>query len=113
MLQQGERIDRATIGREAFQGLPQHLATLAESGLSEFELTAWVALFVPAKTPRDPIDKLNSYANAFLKDPATVKHLATMSAIPFATSPEQLGTFADADTKRWARIVEVAKIERQ
>lgn len=87
--------------------------TLAESGLVDFELTAWVALFVPAKTPRDAIDKLNSYANAFLKDPATVKHLGTMAAIPFGTTPEQLGAHAEADTKRWARIVELAKIERQ
>ena len=87
--------------------------TLAEAGLIDFELTAWVAMFVPAKTPRDAIDRLNTYANAFLRNPATVRHLAGMGAIAFPTSPEQLGAFADAETRRWARIVEFAKIERQ
>ena len=87
--------------------------TLAEAGLVDFELTAWVAMFVPAKTPRDAIDRLNTYANAFLRNPATVRHLAGMGAIAFPTSPEQLGAFADAETRRWARIVEFAKIERQ
>ena len=87
--------------------------TLAEAGLVDFELTAWVAMFVPARTPRDAVERLNAYANAFLKNPATVKHLAGMGSIPFATTPEQLGSFAEAETKRWARIVEYAKIERQ
>jgi tripartite-type tricarboxylate transporter receptor subunit TctC len=87
--------------------------TLAESGLANFELTAWVALFAPAKTPRDAIDKLNAYANAFLKSPATTKHFATMGSLAFPTTPEQLGAFAEEETKRWARIVEFAKIEKQ
>lgn len=87
--------------------------TLAEAGLVDFELTAWVAMFVPAKTPRDAVERLNAYANAFLKNPATVKHFAGMGSIAFPTTPEQLGSFAEAETKRWARIVEYAKIERQ
>lgn len=87
--------------------------TLAESGLVDFELTAWVAAFAPAKTPREAVDKLNGYANAFLKNAANATQLATMGAITFPTTPEQLGTFAEAETKRWARIVEFAKIERQ
>ena len=87
--------------------------TLAESGLVDFELTAWVAVFVPAKTPRDVIERLNTYANTFLKNPATIRHLAGMGAIAFPTTPDQLGAFADAETRRWARIVEFAKIERQ
>lgn len=87
--------------------------TLSESGLVDFELTAWVAAFVPAKTPRDVIDKLNGYINTVINSPATVKYLSTLSAIPFPTTPDQLGTFADAETKRWAKIVETAKIEKQ
>ena len=87
--------------------------TLAEAGLVDFELTAWVAMFVPAKTPRDAVERLNAYANAFLKSPTTVKHFAGMGSIAFPTTPEQLGSFAEAETKRWARIVEYAKIERQ
>ncbi len=87
--------------------------TLAESGLVDFELTAWVAAFVPAKTPRDASERLNALINGFLGNPATVKHLASMGAIAFPTTPDQLGAFAEAETKRWARIVEFAKIERQ
>ena len=87
--------------------------TLAESGLVDFELTAWVAAFVPAKTPQDVIEKLNGWIKVVMNDPATAKTVATYGAIPFPTTPEALGTFADAETKRWAKIVEVAKIEKQ
>ena len=62
---------------------------------------------------RDAVERLNAYANAFLKSPTTVKHFAGMGSIAFPTTPEQLGSFAEAETRRWARIVEYAKIERQ
>ena len=90
-----------------------NVPTLAESGLVDFELTAWVAVFVPAKTPRPIIDKLNGYINNVLNTAPTKEYLANLSSLPFPTTPDQLGAFADAETKRWAKIVEVAKIEKQ
>jgi tripartite-type tricarboxylate transporter receptor subunit TctC len=34
--------------------------TLAEAGVPGYELTAWVAAFVPAGTPRTIVDKLST-----------------------------------------------------
>lgn len=87
--------------------------TLAESGLPGFELIAWVGAFVNAKTPRSVVTRLNASMNTVLTDPPTVGFLATIGATPFTTTPEQLASFAEADTKRWAQIVEVAHIEKK
>ena len=87
--------------------------TLAESGLPSFELIAWVGAFVHAKTPRSIVTKLNASMNAVLTDPTTAGYLATLGATPFPTTPEQLASFEEADTKRWAQIVEVAHIEKK
>ena len=87
--------------------------TLDESGLPGFELIAWIAAFAHEKTPRETVAKLNALITASLNNPATAAYLLKAGATAFPTTPEQLGAFADSDTKRWARIVEAAKMEKQ
>lgn len=87
--------------------------TIAESGLPGYELAAWVGVFVRAKTPPEIVAKLNQLITAFVNDPATVAYMGTIGATPFPSTPEQLAAFADADTKRWAEIVDVAKMEKK
>jgi tripartite-type tricarboxylate transporter receptor subunit TctC len=87
--------------------------TIAESGLPGYELAAWVGVFVRAKTSPEIVTKLNQVITAFVNDPATVAYMGTIGATPFPSTPEQLAAFADADTKRWAEIVDVAKMEKK
>ena len=87
--------------------------SLDESGLPGFELIAWVAAYVPAKVPKANVLKLNAMLNSILNEPATASFLSATGATPFPTTPEQLGLFAEQDTKRWAKIVEAAKMEKQ
>jgi tripartite-type tricarboxylate transporter receptor subunit TctC len=89
------------------------LPTIAESGLSGYELTAWVGVFVRAKTPPEIIAKLNDLVTAFVNGPEARNYLVTIGATPFPSTPQELGAFQEADTKRWAEIVETAKIERK
>lgn len=89
------------------------IPTIAESGLPGYELAAWVGVFVRAKTSPEIITKLNQLITAFVNDPATVSYMGTIGATPFPSTPEQLAAFADADTKRWAEIVDVAKMEKK
>jgi tripartite-type tricarboxylate transporter receptor subunit TctC len=89
------------------------IPTIAESGVPGYQLTAWVGVFVKAKTPPEIVTRLNDLVNAFDKSADTQKYLATIGATPFPSTPEELGAFQDADTKRWAEIVETAKIEKK
>jgi tripartite-type tricarboxylate transporter receptor subunit TctC len=72
-----------------------------------------VAAFVPTRTPKAHVAKLNAMINTILNDPATASFLSATGATPFPTTPEQLASFAETDTMRWARIVEAAKMEKQ
>lgn len=89
------------------------IPTISESGLDGYQLAAWVGVFVRAKTPPEMVIKLNQLITAFVNDAATVSYLGTIGATPFPSTPEQLGAFAEADTKRWAEIVDAAKIEKK
>lgn len=87
--------------------------TMKEIGLQRSELTAWVGVFVRSGTPPDVVDRLNRLVVAFLERAETRAYLESVGAKPFMTTPAELGAFADADTRRWAQIVEIAKIEKK
>ena len=90
-----------------------NVPTLEESGFPGFELIAWIGAYVPEKTPRAVVAKLNAMLTTILNDPATAAYLASTGATPFPTTPEQLAAFAETDTARWAKIVEAARMEKQ
>jgi tripartite-type tricarboxylate transporter receptor subunit TctC len=90
-----------------------NLPTIAESGLAGYELTAWVGVFVRTKTPPEIIAKLNSLVTGFVNSAEAKNYLTTIGATPFPSTPEELGAFQETDTKRWAEIVETAKIEKK
>jgi tripartite-type tricarboxylate transporter receptor subunit TctC len=81
--------------------------------LPGYELTAWVGVFVRTKTPPEFIGKLNDLVTAFVNSAETRNYLATIGATPFPSTPQELGAFQEADTRRWAKIVETAKIEKK
>lgn len=102
----------AVTSGERIASLPD-APTMKEIGLQRSELTAWVGVFVRSGTPPDVVDRLNRLVVAFLESAETRAYLESVGAKPFLTTPAELGAFADADTRRWAQIVEIAKIEKK
>lgn len=87
--------------------------TIAESGYPGFEMVAWVGAFVPAKTPPDIVNRLNQEFNKLLARPDVLGYFDTVGAQVFSGTPEQLRAYQQEDTKRWAEIVDLAKIEKK
>jgi tripartite-type tricarboxylate transporter receptor subunit TctC len=92
--------------------MPQ-LPTIAETGLPGYELTAWVGVFVRTNTPPEIIARLNELVTAFVNAAEARKFLVTVGATPFPSTPQELAAYQEADTRRWAGIVETAKIEKK
>src|SRR5260370_32679150 len=46
------------------------LPTIAEAGVPDYDVTAWQALFVPAKTPPEIVRKISADTNTALRHPA-------------------------------------------
>ena len=91
--------------------LAPELPTMSEAGVPGYELTAWLAAFVPAKTPGAVIDRLNEGFRIALADKDTVATLLNAGIEPEFSSPEQLRIFAAAETKKWAEIVKASGIQ--
>jgi tripartite-type tricarboxylate transporter receptor subunit TctC len=91
--------------------LAPNLPTLSESGLPGYDLTAWFAAFVPAKTPKAVVDRLNAAFREALADKDIASKLLGAGIEPEAGSPDELKTFVISETAKWAKIVADAKIE--
>ena len=86
---------------ESFPELP----TIAESGVPGFDVSAWDGLWVPARTPRPIVDKLNAAVRKALADPELRAALLSRASEPSPTSPEELGRFVASEMERWGNAV--------
>ena len=80
------------------------IPTIAESGLPGFRYDSWGAMFVPAKTPRPVIDKLNRSVTAALKQPEVVQRLHAIGMEPAPTTPGELNRFVVEQLKVSAEL---------
>jgi tripartite-type tricarboxylate transporter receptor subunit TctC len=81
------------------------LPTLAESGVTGYELEQWWGIVVPAGTPRAVIDELNAALRHLLATPDIVAFMAREGAEPVPSSPEDFGRHIDAELRRWSDLV--------
>ena len=91
--------------------LAPDLPTMVEAGVPGYDLAAWFAAFVPAKTPKPVIDKLREALVAAVSDKATQEKLLTAGIEPEASTPEELKTFVQSEIKKWADVVKTAGIQ--
>lgn len=84
--------------------------TLAESGITGFEAGAWQGLMVPAGTPAEVIQKLNTAANRALKDPVVLEKLAQQGTEALGSTPKEYGEYLQKELKRWKEVVAVTGV---
>jgi tripartite-type tricarboxylate transporter receptor subunit TctC len=89
------------------------LPTLRESGLADYAVVGWNALFVPSGTPRPVVELLNGHLVAILGMPAIKARLLGLGVEPAPATPEATEALLRQDIAVWARVIERAKIERQ
>ncbi len=86
--------------------------TMAESGVADMDLSAWMALLAPAKTPRPIIDQLNrAVQSAF--DPEFRAKLAESGIEVSTSSPEDVQRLIARDIKVHAELVKAAGLVPQ
>ena len=87
--------------------------TAIEGGIAGYDVASWNGLAAPAKTPRAVIDRLHQEVAKALASPELQKRLSELGVEARASTPEELRKFFAAETQRWAKVVETAKIPKQ
>ena len=87
--------------------------TFMESGIKDFELSSWVGLLAPAKTPRPVIMRLNQALNEILASTEGKERLNAMGITATVCSPEKFSEQIKFDLTRFAAIVKNANIKAE
>ena len=82
-----------------------NLPTMAESGLSGYEVNSWFGILAPAGTPKSVVDKLNAEIGRILMSPDVRDKMSGQGAEPLFTTPAEFGKVIRSDLDKWARVV--------
>ena len=103
----------AVTSAQRSKAIPE-LPTVDEAlGMKGYELIAYFAMFAPAGTPTEIIQKLNNALNTAAIDKAIVERFSAMGFETAPATPDALAQRTKAETAKWARVIHEAKIERQ
>ncbi len=89
------------------------LATVQESGVADYDVVSWNALFAPARTQPEIIKTLNGALKEILADAEIKKRLLALGIEAKAGSPEEIAERLTSDIDKWRQVIEKAKIPKQ
>lgn len=108
-VQQGKLKGFAVTGKTRHPGLP-NVPTTAEAGLKGFELESWVAIFAPAGTPPDVVDKLTTGIRQALDTPEAKTRANTAGIELRYQPPAALDAMVKRETEFWAKTIKASNI---
>ena len=111
-IQAGKLRALAVTGKERSPEMPD-IPTVAESGLPDFEVTAWFGIFAPAQTPQPVVARLNTELVKILAMADVREKLANHGVEPGGGSPESLGRFLVCEVAKWGDVVREAGIRTE
>ena len=79
--------------------------TVAEQGMSGFEVTGWFGVLAPAGTPAAVVARLNKEINAVLSDPDTKAKLQGLGIEAASGSPTEFGKLIASETQRYGDAI--------
>ena len=87
--------------------------TLREAGIKEAEYPIWFALFVPAGTPSDIVNRLNRETLNALQAPKAREKLAALGVEPMVMSPAEFAAHIDQEIALNATLVQQAGLKAE
>lgn len=81
------------------------LATLDEQGLKGFDVSQWMGILAPAKTPPAIVRRLHQDIARVVNDPEYAKFIAQQGAESALMGPEEFGALLRSELDRWGKLV--------
>jgi tripartite-type tricarboxylate transporter receptor subunit TctC len=86
--------------------------TVAEAtGLKDFEVDSWYAVFAPLKTPDEAIQKMHHAIAEAVARPDVKRKLLEQGALGVSSTPEALAAMVHKEIGEWRTVVKRAQIE--
>ena len=83
-----------------------------EAGLHGADSAIWFGVFVPAKTPREIVDKLHAAGTKVLTEPAMQESLKKLGVEALAMTPAEMDGLVVRDTAANLEVIKAAGIKQ-
>ena len=77
-----------------------------------YEASALFGMAAPKNTPKEVIARLNREINEVLAEPAIKARLVDLGGEPLIGPPEAFGAMIVAETEKWKKVIEAAKVQK-
>jgi tripartite-type tricarboxylate transporter receptor subunit TctC len=89
-----------------------NVPTIAEAtGLKDYEVDSWYAVFAPAKTPDDAVNTMHKAIAGIATRPDVAAKLLEQGAVGVSSTPDELGKIVKKEIAEWRDVVKRANIE--
>lgn len=82
-----------------------------EVGLPKAEMAIWLAVFMPAKTPREIIEKFHAAGQKVLDEPEMQQKLKKLGVVPMPMTPAELDDLVKRDVAANIELIKAAGIK--
>jgi tripartite-type tricarboxylate transporter receptor subunit TctC len=100
----------AVTSAKRFATAPE-LPTIAESGVSDFDVTSWYALYMPANSPASIVQKVSHDAAEILGEPAMKAKYEQLGVLSGGSTPAELAARGRSEAKLWRSVMEAAGVQ--
>jgi tripartite-type tricarboxylate transporter receptor subunit TctC len=104
LVQSGKIRQIAVTSMGRFESLKE-LPSISESGVKDFEATAWNGLFGPSSLPADVVAKINADVNAVLLDASVKERIVNAGMAPGGGTVSAFKSMLDADMRKWGATI--------
>jgi tripartite-type tricarboxylate transporter receptor subunit TctC len=108
-IESGDLVALAVASARRAARLP-NVSTLREAGIPGVEADAWFALFAPAKTPSDAVERLHRAATTALAQPNVAASLASQGMTISLRTPAEMSTWLPGEIAKWAAVIKAANV---
>ena len=85
--------------------------TLAEQGLSNFNMALWFGVWAPVGTPPAIVEKINAQITTVLQIQEVKEQFAKLGITPNPMKPNEFGKFVREEINTYQKIVKEADIQ--
>lgn len=103
----GKLVPLAVTTSTRAKALPE-VPTMIEAGVKDFDISTWYGLFVPAKTPKDIVSRLNTVITKALASDKMKERLAKLGGESAPCKPEEFAALIASELKKYAAIVKAS-----
>lgn len=112
MIKSGKVRPLAVLSERRVAPLPE-VPTAIESGVKDFQISIWYALFAPAGTPRAVVSRLSQEVIKALESPDLRQRMIAIGVDPWPGTPEDLANLLRTETARYATLIQSAGLRQE